>query len=149
MPKLPRTFARVRSFDLACPACGTLSVVVARATRTQRHRRTHGQEKAEEWDPNTGIWKCRGCLGTYSVGLVLWRAAGHGARQAPGDRVPTPAESLGLRAIVAPEPAGTGGRARGNVVSERAVGEDPELPRRETIREEPWADVDDEEGRSH
>lgn len=148
---LPRTFARVRAFDAVCPSCGAVAALVPwgqdRSTITdkKRYRKGKGQSKTRrEWDVNLGVWRCRSCAAAMSVGIVIWKMS-PSTRYLPGDRVPTPAESLGLRGLVTGARVGTGPHARGNLVSEGGVETDPALPKRETITREPWAGLEEDD----
>ena len=75
-----RVFARVLSFDLECPHCGTIDCV--RATS-----RLPWLNASPRFHIVRSRWRCRACRRVYAVGLALWpvRRAGNRPR---GDRRP-------------------------------------------------------------
>jgi hypothetical protein len=88
-----RTFARVTSFDLACPVCCAIDSVSCLQPWWRR--------KAN-FDPWRSRWRCRRCRRVFAVGLALWpvRRAGNRPREArPADTIPTKQELLGLMLV--------------------------------------------------
>lgn len=104
LPAATRTYAHVRTFDVACPACGTVSVV---SSTRGRRKIPVGKVPRAGYDVTTGILTCRGCGRPWYVGLVLWRLRPHAHRARPGDHVPTPQEAAQLLAQLH-EACGTG-----------------------------------------
>lgn len=81
----PRTFARVRGFDLACPNCGAVDVVPPSSGPAL----VEGHECFDWWRSR---WRCRACRRVFAVGLVLWptmadeTSGGQPPRRAATDR---------------------------------------------------------------
>lgn len=92
-PQAPPTpfFARLKSFDLACPRCG--AVFIVRSGKGQDNRGHYG------WDPRTSTWKCYNCQGTFTLGIVAW--SGTRRRRLPPDCIPTLEQAKALRVLLA------------------------------------------------
>ena len=103
MPRLPRIpevlrfFGRVLSFDVECPACGT--ILEARTFALERD--LTGQHRRHlPWNVVTGRFRCRTCERIYATGLLLYEVAqerGTGGAP-PSDRHPTPKQREAMRA---------------------------------------------------
>jgi hypothetical protein len=79
-----RFFARLRSFELACPGCD--------------HTEAVGElTPARIWEPRLARYACPECGATYYLGVVAWAAARGGRWAAPEDQRPTKAEAHALR----------------------------------------------------
>lgn len=90
-----RFFARLLSFDLECPHCGSVYTI-----RTGFSRRL---AKAQPfWDPWTGRFSCTNkmCARVYVLGILAWpiAAAPRVATQTPSDQVPHPRQLAQMRA---------------------------------------------------
>jgi hypothetical protein len=79
-----RFFARLQSFDLECPKCGTVYQV----------RMPRGGHKTVNYDPWTARFRCtaKNCNGMYVLGILAWPivATTRVASQPPEDQVPSP-----------------------------------------------------------
>lgn len=89
LQKSTRFFARLASFDLECPHCGTVYQVRMSTT------------KDRNWDPWTARFTCttKGCNRVYVLGLLAWpiKAAPRVASAPPADQVPGPRQLAQLR----------------------------------------------------
>lgn len=87
-----RFFARVDSFIVSCPRCGTVN---------GRWRGINNKQVfAKSYDPKTAVYICPGCWSKFAVGLVLYGINKYGGkRKIPIDCVPDPRQALGLRQI--------------------------------------------------
>ena len=79
-PSRRRVFARVLSFDLECPHCGTIDCVRTRS-------RLPWLNASPRFHIFRSRWRCRACRRVYAVGLALWPASRAGNRPR-GDRRP-------------------------------------------------------------
>lgn len=89
-PRLARStrfFARLQSFDLECPHCGTVYQIRV-STR-----------KDQNWDPWTARFHCttRHCDRTYVLGILAWSIRGNAATTPPADQVPGPRQLAQMR----------------------------------------------------
>lgn len=91
-PRLSRStrfFARLQSFDLECPHCGTVYQIRMKPRRDQN------------WDPWTGRFTCTvpDCRRVYVLGMLAWPIVGapHVASAPPADQVPGPRELAQMR----------------------------------------------------
>lgn len=95
-PKLPpphphiigaqRFFARARTFDLECPACGVV------------HAIREGAHRTNDYDPRTARFTCRECLRQFTIGLLAWPCArGKLANTPPADQVLGPRQLAQMR----------------------------------------------------
>ncbi len=89
-----RFFARLQSFDLECPHCGTVYQV--------RIRGQMGGSRRRCWNPWLGRFQCTakgGCQRRYVLGIVAWPiGTGPGAAKAtPDDQIPWPRELAQIR----------------------------------------------------
>ena len=80
-----RFFARVKAFDIACPACGEVHTA-GEGTRTRKF-----------WRPRESRFQCRKCGLTFVLGILAWPVRG-GVK--PSDHRPNRRESLALRQLV-------------------------------------------------
>jgi hypothetical protein len=78
-PPPSRTFARLVSFDVACPNCGTVDCVRS-ASGQPWWKGTRG------FDLWRSRWRCRACRRIYAVGLALWPVRRAGNRPRPDGR---------------------------------------------------------------
>lgn len=85
-----RFFARVLSFELACPRCNE----VARVTE-------HTKDNRSIFDRKKSIFSCRGCSLHLAIGLIAWPLR-NGPTGMPGDTVPTYREAMQLREFIGP-----------------------------------------------
>jgi hypothetical protein len=92
-----RFFARLRSFDLACPRCGVVHLV--RASKDGRLYTRGGKHYAmrwPSWEPILSAWRCRHCGLRLILGILAWQ--GWPARVGPlADHVPTVDEACRIR----------------------------------------------------
>ncbi len=92
LQRATRFFARLGSFDLECPHCGTVYKIRVKGDTPDR---------PQNWDPKTARFKCTvpTCTRTYVLGIVAWPivAAPRVASQTPEDQVPHPRELAQLR----------------------------------------------------
>lgn len=84
-----RFFARLKTFDLECPHCGTVYQITT-------------QKRDTNWDPMTARFHCtlKSCARHYVLGILAWPISGGGAGIAtttPEDQVPGPRELAQLR----------------------------------------------------
>lgn len=79
-----RFFARIRSMDLECPACGTVFLATGK----------HGP-----LNQRTGLFRCTHCSITLTIGVIAYPAT-RSPRQdvIPGDWTPTARQAAALRA---------------------------------------------------
>ena len=84
-PVAGRFFARVRSFDIACPRCDTVYLV------GKGH--LYG---GRVWNPRTYRFECDRCGLTLDVGILAWRV-GPGPSTPPPDCVPSVAQAGKIR----------------------------------------------------
>lgn len=81
-----RFFARLHSFALECPHCGSVYLVGGRL------------RDSPNWDPTTARFRCSTCARVYVLGLLAWPVApGRAAHATPEDQVPGPRELITLR----------------------------------------------------
>lgn len=83
-----RFYARVHSFDVACPACGKLLLC------------GRGRHDADAYSPATARLYCPSCKRPFIVGLVCWPVrpgARSGGHTRPADALPGPRERLEYR----------------------------------------------------
>jgi predicted RNA-binding Zn-ribbon protein involved in translation (DUF1610 family) len=64
-----RFFAKLRTFDLACPRCGRVSIV----------RKAYSRR----WSTRTQRWSCRHCSLSLVLGLIAWQVYGGRAAVPP------------------------------------------------------------------
>lgn len=94
LARATRFFARLQSFDLECPHCGTVYQV--------RIRGQSARSRSRCWDPWTARFHCTakgGCQRRYVLGIVAW-PLGTGPRAAvytPEDQVPHPRQLAQMR----------------------------------------------------
>lgn len=85
-----RFFARLVSFDLECPRCGTVYTV-----------RSNSDAGRRNWDPTTARFECttKDCGRWYVLGILAWPVtpAPHVASGPPKDQVPSPRQLGQLR----------------------------------------------------
>lgn len=82
-PPGDRFFARMISFEIACPKCDR----VHRVTRETNRR---------VWDPRTCRFECMGCFISLRIGVIAYPSAS-GRWKMPSDTVPTVRQALALR----------------------------------------------------
>lgn len=89
-----RFFARLRSFDIACPRCGDVHIVRWR----QGHAFTRAQTKVARpsWDPLISRWQCRSCSLKLILGVLAWDGSAIKGK-ALADHVPTLEECIQIR----------------------------------------------------
>lgn len=85
-----RLFARIRSLDLECPACGKILVINEKTATTTYNRRT-------------GRLQCPGCKTVYALGALVYPVTTGTTPpgKAPDDWTPTIREALALRQSLA------------------------------------------------
>ncbi len=91
-----RFFARVRTFDIACPRCSRVAVV-------------RNQSASPRWNPSTSRWQCQSCQLVLVLGIVAYPRK-PGTKAQPVDQVPTWKESIDMRnelqGVIVDEPKG-------------------------------------------
>lgn len=93
LARADRFFARLLSFDLECPHCG--SVYQIRDTHMKR-----GPRLKRAWSPLIGRFTCShpDCRRVYILGIVAWPVSGGIAgQQPPEDQVPSPRQLAQMR----------------------------------------------------
>lgn len=92
MPRLPsprelgakRFYARVQSFDMECPHCGSMAVVRMGNSTAPEQR---------QWSPRRAVFQCLKCERQYLIGLLAWSLPrGQNAHARPMDQIPGPRE---------------------------------------------------------
>jgi hypothetical protein len=78
-----RFFARLRSFDIACPRCDYVQVV-----KPSTNKRI--------WNNKLARFECMGCHLILHLGVIAWKGA-HGMYRSPPDQTPTVKQALALR----------------------------------------------------
>lgn len=90
-----RFFARLVSFDLECPHCGTVYTIKQQTGKGRTAR------AGMNWDPTTGRFRCtlKDCAHNYVLGIVAWPIGGGGkvASATPADQVPHPRQLAQMR----------------------------------------------------
>lgn len=88
LARATRFFARLVSFDLECPRCGTVYTVRVNASN------------GGKWDTDTGRFTCTkaDCARTYLLGILAWPVGTRGGSQPPDDQVPSIRQLAQLRA---------------------------------------------------
>lgn len=93
-----RFFARLQSFDLECPRCGTV-YQIRLGPSPKKGRVTPNAQK--NWDPTTGRFTCttRECARTYVLGILAWpiTPSPNVASTPPADQVPSPRQLAQMR----------------------------------------------------
>lgn len=94
LQRATRFFARLVSFDIECPHCGTIYQV------RYVGRRRRNPLGAAQWDPWTARLQCGTCRRSYVLGVVAWpiRRGINTANAPPRDQVPSPRQLAQLRA---------------------------------------------------
>jgi hypothetical protein len=111
-PHLPgsRFFARLRTFDLECPACGTVYVISTYQAKRNMRGRKAATRSTRSLDPaarqtTTGrTWsdvlqrfECAACGGTFALGIVAWPVRQGSRLQPAEDTLPTPKQARAIR----------------------------------------------------
>ena len=79
-----RFFARIKAFDISCPACGEV-YTIGRGSRSRKC-----------WRPRESRFQCRKCGLTFVLGILAWPVSS-GVK--PSDHQPNRRESLALRQL--------------------------------------------------
>lgn len=92
LARATRFFARLHSFDLECPRCGTVYQIRVMPKFSPPKSR-------KPWDPWTARFKCTtvGCGRSYILGIVAWPAGSNAGRAPAEDQVPTPRQVSEMR----------------------------------------------------
>ena len=89
LQRASKFFARLASFDLECPHCGTVYQVRI------------GTKRDVNWDPFTARFTCtqKGCARVYVLGMLAWpiKKAPRVASATPEDQVPGPRQLAQMR----------------------------------------------------
>lgn len=86
LPPSDRFFARIKSIDLECPACGMIAVCSGRTG---------------PYNARTGHFVCDSCSKTFYLGIIAWPSSrAPGPHVPPNDWMPTPAQARAMSQYV-------------------------------------------------
>lgn len=85
-PESRRFFARLRAFDLECPACGEVAKV--------------GYKSPWNFSTRTSRFKCEYCQKVFTMGILAWSSAHSTHVKRPPDHIPTVEQAIALRRLV-------------------------------------------------